>query len=79
MSKVQIFCTTKFCQHNEQGECTAEAIHLEGCTPDADNVFACSEFGENGTTAGSLLRAEAAQQSRRKILLESESDNEKPD
>ena len=57
MSRVQVFCTTEVCQHNEQKRCTAETIHLEGCTPEADNMFACSEFCEKETTAGSLLNS----------------------
>ncbi len=59
MSNKQVFCTMEVCQHNEQKRCIAEAIHLEGCTPDADNVFACSEFCEKETMAGSLLRADS--------------------
>lgn len=55
MSRVQVFCTTEVCQHNEQKRCTAETIHLVGCASDADNVFACSEFCEKETTAISLL------------------------
>ena len=46
-----IYCTALTCANNnqmtkEQGVCGTESVHLRGCTPDADNVFGCSEFIE---------------------------------
>ncbi len=42
----QIYCTASTCQHNDrlQGMCAAKTVHMQGCSPDADNVFGCSEF-----------------------------------
>ena len=39
-----IYCTALACCHNSNSFCGADAIHLQGCTPEADNVFSCSEF-----------------------------------
>lgn len=49
-----IYCTVLVCANNiqlvgcpeGQGMCSIESIHLQGCTPDADNILGCSEFTE---------------------------------
>ena len=49
-----IYCTALNCKNNNQlvgcpknkGLCGADTIHAQGCTPEADNVFGCSEFVE---------------------------------
>lgn len=42
----KINCKSISCSNNKRGVCSAAEIHLQGCTPDADNVFACNEFTE---------------------------------
>ncbi len=49
-----IYCHARACTNNIQltgcpkgrGMCSIESVHLHGYMPDADNVFACSEFTE---------------------------------
>jgi len=48
MSKeVLIYCDAYNCDNNHKGKCHADTIHLQVCTPDADNVLGCSEFLES--------------------------------
>ena len=43
----KIICHVESCKYrNKEGVCIHTSIHLQGCTPDADNVVACSEFLE---------------------------------
>ena len=44
----RIFCTAQSCRHNggDTKMCGAETIHLQSCSPDAANIFGCSEFEE---------------------------------
>lgn len=45
-SNTLVYCQAVTCKHNDTDKCVAETIHLQGCTPDADNIFGCSEFKE---------------------------------
>ena len=40
-------CNIKSCRYSKQGICKHTSIYLQGCSPDADNVVACSEFCEH--------------------------------
>jgi len=59
-----IYCTALACVNNNQlsscpegqGLCSNETIHLQGCTPDADNVFGCSEFAEQALKGEDVFR-----------------------
>ena len=43
----EIRCDIVTCDNrNSLGFCVQKTIHLQGCTPEADNVVACSEFYE---------------------------------
>lgn len=49
----KIICHVMSCKHCDDSEpyknagiCKCETIRLQGCTPDADNVVACSEYEE---------------------------------
>jgi hypothetical protein len=51
----RIYCNVESCKHRKvdpqyikgkNGYCTAKTIILQPCSPDADNVVACSEFTE---------------------------------
>lgn len=40
-------CDIKSCTHRrKEGMCNQASIELQGCTPEADNVVACSRFLE---------------------------------
>ena len=41
-----VYCSALNCVNNKQEFCDSKVIHLQGCSPDADNVFGCSEFVE---------------------------------
>jgi hypothetical protein len=44
----RIYCDVKSCsKRSEEGICESETIHLNACTPDADNIVGCSEFEDN--------------------------------
>lgn len=43
---IKILCDVRSCKHCKDGVCKHTTIHLQGCSPDADNVIACSEFCE---------------------------------
>lgn len=43
----RIVCKVKSCAYrSSEGICEHTSIHLQPCTPDGDNVVACSEFTE---------------------------------
>ncbi len=42
----QIKCDAICCKNNKKGICQQTSIFLQGCSPDSDNVLACSEFHE---------------------------------
>jgi hypothetical protein len=45
--ETRIYCDVKSCKNqSEKGICEAETIHLNACTPDADNVVGCAEFDD---------------------------------
>jgi len=48
----EIHCQALTCKNNNQGVCGAETVHMHGCTPDSDNIFACSEFVEQELEGG---------------------------
>lgn len=55
MIATRIICHVVSCNWRDKKEsvCTHTSIHLQGCSPDADNVVVCSEFweGENEAQA----------------------------
>ena len=63
-----IYCKAVVCAYQDNGRCRAESVHLEGCTPDADNVFACSEFVEQAL-AQALGQKEPTETQRRDVEL----------
>jgi len=42
----RIICHVESCSCRTAGMCKATTIHLQPCSPDADNVVGCSEFTE---------------------------------
>ena len=57
----RIYCHVASCKYSKgtlklygsdaiaaEGLCTAETIHLQPCSCDADNIVGCSEFEEEG-------------------------------
>ena len=49
-----IYCQAVYCKNNSKAAsrhkgfvlCKLTEIHLQGCSPDADNVFVCADFVE---------------------------------
>jgi len=43
----KVLCEVFSCRYCKEGVCAHTTIHLTGCTPDADNIVACSEYCES--------------------------------
>ena len=43
----KVLCEVFSCRYCNEGICAHTSIHLKGCTIDADNIVACSEYCES--------------------------------